>query len=367
MGPRAFAPLLLVSLLGAAAGTEFEARGDTLGQAPVAPGRVRDAARRLGELAVGLGPSKPRALVLRAVPPPIRNRIIRAGLTFDEDSLLGLRISLASSGEELIAAARLVHDMYVKRGISAPDSSGLRVTSYTAHPRTATFLARRDGRIVGTISLVMDSPLGVPMEKIYPEEVGRLRAAGRAVAEVGALAIAQSERGQGLVHLLTKAMFDHARVSGVDDLVISVHPDVEDLYRATLLFQRMGRVKIYPGLERSALAAPLRLNLHTAAARMHKAYAGKQKFNLYRFYCTEKRPEITLPPGPPSAAEYRQRTRAGAHLLASRGATLTEASPLQRRMLDEAGLLASRATGVRPARFRWASPRAAKAVVLAHR
>ena len=64
------------------------------------------------------------------------------------------------------ACARLVHDMYVRRGIMPADPSGLRVTAQLLHPATAVFVARRHGRVIGTRDVIayficyLRSPLG---------------------------------------------------------------------------------------------------------------------------------------------------------------------------------------------------------------
>ena len=77
-----------------------------------------------------------------------------------------LVLKVAETQEELEACFRLLHDAYVDVGFMTPDPSGLRATIYHALPTTTTLLARYDGRIVGTISLIRESPMGFPMQKI---------------------------------------------------------------------------------------------------------------------------------------------------------------------------------------------------------
>ena len=48
----------------------------------------------------------------------------------------------------------LLHDAYVRAGFMKPDPSGMRATIYHALPTTTTLLAKYDGKIVGTISLI---------------------------------------------------------------------------------------------------------------------------------------------------------------------------------------------------------------------
>ncbi len=298
-----------------------------------------DAIRRARELATGRGPRNPRALLLRALPPALRVKVLRRKLSLEDGALAQLEVCQALSTEDQAAAAALVHDMYVRRGITAADPSGLRVTPYTLHPETAVFVAKRAGKVIGTLSIVADSPIGVPMDKIYGSEIATLRERGRRVAEVGALALAAEERGQGIVHLLNKAMLDHARRRLLDDLVISVHPDAEDLYRGTLMFTRMGEVKLYPGLKKSGLAVPLRLDLHTAFSRMQKAYAGRGGFNAYEFYSATDRPEIKVPRAWDLGASRASRAKVAGRLLLLRPETWSEATRAQREEFARVGVL----------------------------
>ena len=48
-----------------------------------------------------------------------------------------------------------------------PDPSGLRVTIYHALPTTTTLCAKYDGQVVGTITLIRESVLGVPAQAIF--------------------------------------------------------------------------------------------------------------------------------------------------------------------------------------------------------
>lgn len=200
--------------------------------------------------------------LLRFLPKPLRHWAIRRGMKLDEQELGELEVRVASSIEDYVGAARLIHDGYVRRGLCTSHGSGVRLTPFSALPSTIVFVAFRRGELVGTISLVTDSSLGLPMEKIYGEEVDSVRRQGRRIAEVGSLCVAREYRGLGVTYLLNKAMqLCAARLLGVQDLMIAVHPDAADLYEATLCFDRIGGVKQYPSLNRSAPAAPLRLRL----------------------------------------------------------------------------------------------------------
>ena len=71
--------------------------------------------------------------------------------------LKGLECKIASSIDEWRDAFALVHDSYLRAGLSEPRASGLRVTPYHLLPTTSTLIARYDGDVVGTLTLICDS------------------------------------------------------------------------------------------------------------------------------------------------------------------------------------------------------------------
>jgi hypothetical protein len=78
-----------------------------------------------------------------------------------------LQLKIAETKEELEACFAVLHDAYVDSGFMKPDPSGMRVTIYHALPTTTTLCAKYDGEVVGTISLIRESALGVPLQKIF--------------------------------------------------------------------------------------------------------------------------------------------------------------------------------------------------------
>lgn len=211
--------------------------------------------------------------LFKLLPSSIRERLVRRAFRLDESAIAALEVSVAETPRDYEAAARLVQALYVKRGIATEHPSGARVTPHVLAPTTAVFVAKSGGEVVGTISLTLDSELGLPMDKIYRDELAPLRARGRRLAEVGALCLAPGHRGTGCMYLLSRIMNDYALRAGCDDLVIAVHPDVADYYRANMLFEQIGAVKTYPGLEKSALAIAMRLDKRTFEDRLLARFA----------------------------------------------------------------------------------------------
>jgi hypothetical protein len=187
-----------------------------------------------------------------------------------------LEYSLACDTASLDAAFRLTHDQYVGRGYMAPHASGRRLSLYHALPTTKVFVARVAGHVVGTISLVEDSPLGLPMEELYADEVNRLREQRRRVSEVSALAMDPGSITHGTIAvlgLIRMAELYAAEVARLDDVCISVNPRHVGFYRKFLGFELIGPRRSYHRVN-GAPAEALRLDLGEVRHLIRELHAG---------------------------------------------------------------------------------------------
>jgi hypothetical protein len=182
------------------------------------------------------------------------------GLRVDE-----MTVRPAASRQELEEAYRLVYVSYRRRGYIEESAAGVRLTVFNAFPSTVTFVSVLRGQVVATVTLVPDTPVGLPMDEIYREEVDALRHAGRTPVEVTMLADRRREIHRALPMLLRlmKHVFDYAMlVLRADDLCITINPRHETYYER-FLFRPLGGLKSYPSvLQNPALAK--RLCLDTA-------------------------------------------------------------------------------------------------------
>jgi len=164
----------------------------------------------------------------------------------------------ALSREDLERAYRLVYKEYQVKGYCEPDPSKMHYNLFSLLPTSRTFMLEKTGNFVGTISLIPDTPCGLPLDSIFKGEIDRFRLPGRKVAEVGLLALDGESFEKSSFSLtdfqkltgsfrLFKIMFDYARnAAGITDLIIGMHPKHRELYRY-LLFQDIGPVRSYPG------------------------------------------------------------------------------------------------------------------------
>jgi hypothetical protein len=101
------------------------------------------------------------------------------------DSLL---FSLAQTTDELFQAYSLVYRNYLRAEYIDPHASEMRYSSHNALPQTVTLVAKLRSSVVTTASIVFDSPLGLPMDSIYHDELEQLRRERARLCEVTMLA-----------------------------------------------------------------------------------------------------------------------------------------------------------------------------------
>lgn len=205
---------------------------------------------------------------------------------------------LAETREELEACFHLLHDAYVDAGFMTPDPSAMRVTVYHALPTTSTLLCRYGDRVVGTLSLIRESALGFPMQRIF--DLGGVRQAGGNVAEVSALAIDRrfrSASGKILLPLM-KFMYEYAtRQFDTRHLVIAVNPRHVGFYESVLCFRRLAQHTVaHYDFVNGAPAVGAYLDLAAAPAEYQRRYGRMPASkNLFRYFTETTVPNIHFP------------------------------------------------------------------------
>jgi hypothetical protein len=186
----------------------------------------------------------------------------------------------------------------VQAGFMTPDESGLRVTVYHALPTTTTLLAKYDDRVVGTLSLIRESPLGFPLQKIF--NIESIRRAGGNIAEVSALAVDRKFQATGgmILFPLMKFMYEYAtKFFDTRHLVIAVNPRHIGLYESLLFFKRLKQNPVaHYDFVNGAPAVGAHLDLSSASEIYRKYYDHKPpEKNLFRYFTALRMPNIVFP------------------------------------------------------------------------
>ena len=235
--------------------------------------------------------------LLAMLPRAKRHSIYRSFVDCDLAPNPRLVLKIAETREELEACFKLLHDAYVASGFMTPDPSGLRVTIYHALPTTTTLCAKLDDQVVGTLSLIRESAIGFPLQRIF--DLSSVRAREGNIAEVSALAIHPRFRRTGgtILFPLMKFMYGYCTTFfDTRHLVIAVNPRHIEMYESLLYFRRLTAnvVENYDFVN-GAPAVGATLDLQLAPEILRQAYAGKPlRRNLYNYF-VETLPNIQMP------------------------------------------------------------------------
>ncbi len=205
--------------------------------------------------------------------------------------------SIAKTRHDLEQAFALVYRQYLKKGyISKSHNGNLCLTLFNALPSSVIFIAKEEDRVIGTVTLIFDSPLGLPMDAAYKPQIDVLRKRGRAVAEVSQLAISEESFDRDcfsmfnfnklmFIFRLFKMVLDYGRYhQKINDLCIAINPKQRDLY-TFIGFENMAGLKIY-GNANKALAVAKRLNLDSFKQKMRRRKA------LYTIFSSKMDDEV---------------------------------------------------------------------------
>ena len=143
------------------------------------------------------------------------------------------------SFDHLCQAFSLVHNNYVQLGYMKPHTTGMRYSVYEILPTSMTFVSVRDGRVTGTLTTVLDSMAGIPLENVFNDRLEALRRCGATAAEATMFACAHGSQGfanRALCSLMQYS-FSWCCLYGVTDLCIVVNPCHRRFWQQAVKFE----------------------------------------------------------------------------------------------------------------------------------
>ncbi len=146
------------------------------------------------------------------------------------------KIRLAYNDERTREASFLVRRRYSDAGY-APNGGGIA----RACPEQITLLSYHQEKVVGTLTLGLDTGHGLYADELYKGEIDLLRAEGRKVAEFTKLAVdTKLASKQVLASLFHIAYIYLRRIWRYTDMVIEVNPSHVGFYTRMLGFTQLG-------------------------------------------------------------------------------------------------------------------------------
>jgi len=159
----------------------------------------------------------------------------------------GLTFRTAATLDEVIEAWRLVYGSYRCKELIAPNRFRLHTTSPAADGHAAVITGNIGALTVTTMTAIPDGTRGLPLDRVYPAELARLRAEGRRMMEVGLFADrrkSMSRSSEALLQLM-QFVWHWGRDTGITDFVIGVHPRHAKFYKRAFGFHIAGEERHY--------------------------------------------------------------------------------------------------------------------------
>lgn len=157
------------------------------------------------------------------------------------------KVRLANSEGRRESADLLIKKMYTWRGY---DTSGV----INDAPNRITLMADLKGKIIGTLTLGLDSSTGLLVDQLYKDEIDCLRDQQRFVCEFTKLAVDQDAHSKRVLAALFHLAFIYAhKIHGATDLVIEVNPRHAVFYKRMLGFTQLGTERMCPRVNAPAI------------------------------------------------------------------------------------------------------------------
>ena len=168
----------------------------------------------------------------------------------DDDSY-GIRLTDTSDGRN--SASMLINRMYAWRGYAGDHQP-------SNDPNRITLTATDKGDVVGTLSIGIDSEVGLMADEIFGDELDAHRQRGAKLCEFTKFAFDPSVRSKtALANVFHLAVIYARDMHGCTDIVIEVNPRHRRFYERMLGFRQEGELKTNPRVD--APAYLLRVNL----------------------------------------------------------------------------------------------------------
>ncbi|MFP5393736.1 MAG: N-acyl amino acid synthase FeeM domain-containing protein [Gammaproteobacteria bacterium] len=161
-------------------------------------------------------------------------------------------IRLANSAGRREAASLLIRKMYGWRGYAIDPAEPMQANKITLYAETG-------GQVVGTMSLCLDGPQGLPADDNFSDRLDQLRAAGGRLCEPSRLAIDKGVTKRVFAALIHISYLYAHRIHGFSDYMIEVNPRHVQFYKRMLGFADFGAER--PCARVGAPAVLLRLPL----------------------------------------------------------------------------------------------------------
>lgn len=167
----------------------------------------------------------------------------------------GIRLTDTTDGRN--SASMLINRMYAWRGYASTHQ-------ITDDPNRITLTATDKGIVVGTLTIGIDSPIGLMADQVFSDELDDHRNRGARLCEVTKLAFDPSVRSKiSLANLFHLAVIYARDIHGCTDAIIEVNPRHRRFYERMLGFQLQSELRVNPRVNAPAYLLHVSLDFVT--------------------------------------------------------------------------------------------------------
>jgi hypothetical protein len=155
-------------------------------------------------------------------------------------------IRVADTDEGRSSASLLINKMYTWRGYAGTH----RIED---NPNRITLSASDQGEVVGTVTLGIDSPIGILADEVFKDQIDPFRERGAKVCEITKLAFDPTVRSKMALASLFHILFIYGRrLHKCTDVFIEVNPRHRRFYETMLGFTRLADLRGNPRVDAPA-------------------------------------------------------------------------------------------------------------------
>ncbi|PCJ63488.1 MAG: hypothetical protein COA79_01360 [Planctomycetota bacterium] len=199
-------------------------------------------------------------------------------------------IKVVRTFDDRVRAYRFMYKIYLEKEFAEVNTSRMWYSLYDAHPNTITFIAEKSDEVIGAITVVMDSEMGLSANELYADEISEMKSRNHRPAEIISLGVksGQKDAKKILIKLFNNIYFAARGVFSVTDLIITVNPRHQKFYSRVLTFDTLGIPKEYNKVG-GAVAVLLNLNLKKVEMLVEMSRTVKvTKGIIYEYFYTIK-------------------------------------------------------------------------------
>lgn len=209
-------------------------------------------------------------------------------------------IRVARNNDEILQANELISETYIREGFwqRGDDHAVTDKWLNTPHRTVMLVIDKQNGNeIIGTLSIIKDSPDGLPADSFQPDMMNQFRALGEILAQVTSLAFKknQSQQQKLILFLFKYALQFVLYYTHIERLISLCNPKHARFYNMALGFQMLGEPVYYPYAKAIGQLSTLHL------VKAHQEFTSSFQIdspnnnNFYHFLLVSEERELEFP------------------------------------------------------------------------